>query len=61
MWSWARFYFYAYVRFFIHCLYFICERKIYVPTHVKTKNPKANKIFSQEALYCTLLKLADQE
>ena len=27
--------YYAYVRPFIHCLYFICERKFYARTHVK--------------------------
>ena len=26
---------YAYVRPFIHCLYFICERKFYARTHGK--------------------------
>ena len=35
MWSWARFYFYVYVRPFIYCLYFICGRKFYARTHVK--------------------------
>ena len=30
-----RFNFYVYVRPFIHCLYFICERKFYTRTHVK--------------------------
>ena len=25
----------AYVRPFMHCLYFICERKLYARTHVK--------------------------
>ena len=34
-WSWASFYFHAYVRPFIHCLYFICERKFYALSHVK--------------------------
>ena len=32
---WARFCFYAYKRPFIHCLYFICERKFYARRHVK--------------------------
>ena len=31
----ARFNFYAYERHFMHCLYFICERKFYARTHVK--------------------------
>ena len=26
---------YSYERPFMHCLYFICERKFYAPTHVK--------------------------
>ena len=34
-WSWASLYFHAYVRPFIHCLYFICERKFYARLHVK--------------------------
>ena len=31
----SEFYFYAYVRAFIHCLYFICERKFYERAHVE--------------------------
>ena len=31
----ARFNFYAYKRTFLHCLYFICERKFYARTQVK--------------------------
>ena len=34
-WSWANFYFHAYVRPFIHCLYFICGGKSYARSHVK--------------------------
>ena len=33
--SWARFNFYAYERPFMHCLYFICERKFYASSQVK--------------------------
>ena len=33
--SWARFYFCAYVRPFIHRFYFICERKFYARTHAR--------------------------
>ena len=39
-----RFNFYVYVRPFIHCLYFICERKFYTRTHVKiTRQWKIDK------------------
>ena len=31
----ARFNFYAYERAFMHCLYFICKRKVCTRTHVK--------------------------
>ena len=42
----ARFYFYAYVRPFIHCLYFICERKFYARTLVKiTRQWKSTLIY----------------
>ena len=33
--SWARFNFYAYERPFMHCLYFVGERKCYARSHVE--------------------------
>ena len=34
----------AYVRPFMHCLYFICERKLYSLTHVKITRKRESTV-----------------
>ena len=34
----------AYVRPFMHCLYFICERKLYSRTHVKITRKRESTV-----------------